>query len=557
MMPTMKGKRNTALIITALAGAAYLASKVLKKKCDHHLAQAIVSMKDGDYSAAVEYLSQIPVKNNEVLLLLSDCHDKLHNVTDAVAYLNMCIRNIRGKETILGIIQDITLRLMSGGTAYNHGDLKKLVEKRFAIYSENGMSMEAFKDAFLLSIMADDTKYKNISTEYLKVCTLERSRNYCITGWASNINFEDFFQTLFFLENVKDPSAVFLASGEYEKCYEYVSDGNTEFHRFLKGCFLYVNGDVAGAASIFIGETYLYSKMMFIFIKVTARPNFKPLPVLEGTVEDKGGMEKGHKETALSETNDKSNSSTEGNDGSSSKSTTENTTKTKAKNFTKNNKKYRELAIKRLNKYELNIFEHLLDNEDLTVQLYVAKMFEGLKMVDMQLQSIDRCLTNRRTAPGMGQKIIIYIRQDRQQSAVKLITEAVTTFPDSINLHCIAIEYFLHIGDYQRGAELLQQIECFYRKDPRIFIFKYLLSKAGGNPDVGYLREGISIDPKYFKTYIYLGNHLMGDEESLQIYQDALACARTFDELFTVFQVLTVVETEQELTSEYPKLFVK
>ncbi|KAI4291386.1 hypothetical protein PAPHI01_0660 [Pancytospora philotis] len=526
------GRRSSAVLIAAgAAGAAYALGRLLKEKRDHNLAHAMVCLRERDYQEAAGHLAQIAFKSKRVLLLLSDCHEQIGNLADAIAYVDLCLKRLRESQTLLGRFRGLFQSLVGGadadeepagqaGSAAVPITMEGLIARRLRLHKACDMHRAAFKDAFLLGLLTNDGKYKSATSESLKACSLERARDYRIVGWASRINFDDFFETLFFLADVQDPAAVFIASSEYEKCYELVKDGDTELHRFLRGCFCYVNGSFHQALAIFRtqAQSHLYSRLMLLFVKCTVRLDLIAAP---------------EHADAASYTRVRKNGAPKRADASG-------------------------LALSeqsaRLDEQERKALAEFSESSDPTVLFYASKIYEGLKMPERSLALLDKCIAARRTAPAVGYKIVLLLRTGALGNVEQLISDAVETFTDSLNLYCIAIEFYLHCSKIQRASELLAAIEHVYRGDPRICVFKYLISKALGRADISFLRAGVEADRRYFRVYMYLGNHLMGESEAKPLYLKALACSKSFEEAYTVFQVLTVVETEEELTREYPEL---
>lgn len=541
------GRKSSAVVfIAAAAGVAYTLSQFARKKRDPHLAQAIVYMEEEGYQAAIDHFVQVANKTPDVLRMLSTCHERVGNLVDALAYLNLCVRadSLQARSTMFERLYGTVRRLVPGHSedeARPEIDINQLIEKRFHLHKKCGLLMEAFKDVFLLNLLEPDAKYNSTTSECLKICSMSKARAYHISGWASDINFSDFFDTLFFLKDVHDPAMVFIASSEFKKCFEYVRDSDTELHRFLTGCFLFVNGDVHVAIEAFGKETFIYSKMMFLFVKITARPAF-----VSSAGDDQ--EERQLKSEQRKNTDRKDDASAQPANSPSNPKT----------HGPETRKRYSDLFGTRdtdIKDAEKAMVLDLSGTEDITIQFYMAKIFGALKNTRLQLESINKCLSGRKTPPAMGYKVIMLIKMEKKEEAINLMNRALDIFPDDINLNCIAIEYFLHCNAVQRSLDLFLHIERIYPEDPRILIFKYLLGKTSGSSDVGVLRKAIGADPLYFKTYIHLGNHLMGDAESKDIYTSALKCARSFDELFTAFQLLIVVETQEALISEYPRLF--
>lgn len=460
------GKKSNAIVFAlAVAGAAYAVDKLWRRRPrgSSCLAQAIVCIQEQRFQEALGHLDCVPGKSRDVLLKMAHCHEQLGNLTDALVCVDRAIGDGLDAE---------------------------LLGQRLGLHKSLGMDEDAFRDVFALHLLRPSRENSEATAACLKAYSMRRARAHKIDGWASDINFSDFFETMFFIMDLEDPVAVFIGSGEYEKCYEYVKDESSELHRFIKGCFCYVNGDTAGTLAILKNEAYIYSRMMYAFTMVMRRKDY------------------GARDGGLSTAEEMQLMQWEG-------------------------------------------------SADQTIQFYLAKIWGCLDSTEHQMACINRCLALGQTAPALGAKIVLLIRQERREEAHALIDTALALFPENINLHCIAIECFMHSNDIQKSVSLLLQIECHHCSDPRIYIFKYLLGKAAGSPDAGLLRAAVEADPRYFRSCIYLGNHLMGTDEAPAVYEKALNSARSVDELYVAYQLLTVVETQNALLQEHPELFEK
>ena len=493
---------GTVILALLVAGTAYTIRNCWGRRTrdGHRLPQAIVCMEKQDFHTALEHLRGIRNKSYEVCLKMYICHEGLGNITDAIIYINRCISMEFSPD---------------------------LVEKRYLLNKRARMHRDAFKDIFMLNMIDKGQKYNEETSRCLKTYSMLKADSYQIVGWASKINFADFFDTLFFIKDLQDPTAVFIESEEYEKCFDLVRDGSSDLHRFLKGCFCYVNGDLDGAAEALRDEEYMYSRVLHLFIKtgkskLAVRGDIKDtkctLDSINCAVPDDES-----KDTPLIEPN--------------------------ALPKVKNN------ALAGLSNAERALVAQCSGSKDPTILFYLAKILGNLGMQERELRAINQCLKINETAAALSHKIVILITQNKGDESMSLINRALDAFPESINLHCIAIEYFLYSQHIQRSVALLLRIESHHSSDARISLFKYLLSKAAGAPDIGFLRAAIEADPRYYKPYIHLGNHLMGTEESMHLYRKALECARNFNELYTAFQLLIVVEAQDDLLRDYPGLF--
>lgn len=449
-------KRKEVVILTVLAAAAigYVASRFMQKKSKSKSLRALgmVCLKERDYKAALQALSKVDGEDYGLSLAMSECHENLGNLTSALVYLSKCIKTHRERDLIL---------------------------RRFEIHKRLDMNREAFKDVFLLSIIFKDGGYKDMATDFLKKLSSEMARGHKTSGWASKINFADFFDTLFFLRDEQDPAVVFINSKEYEKCFEFIVDSEKKLHRFLLGCFYFVNGDYHSTFKIFDRLDFRYSDILVMFMRS------KKLTITE--IEE----------------------------------------------------------LKR----------RISAEEDPTILFYMAKVFETHNEKTCQLECLDNLLKIYPCASATNSKIVWLIKQGMHEEASSLIKASLKTYADDINLVCIALEYFMMRKNSDECIAILQRAEGIYRDDPRIYLFKFMMSEMAGQPKSSFLRKGIELDPKYFKLYIYLGNTMSSGEESAETFRKALECARTFDEIYTVYQLLIVVESQNDIFREYPDLF--
>lgn len=426
----------------------YYADKDIIKK-------AKAAMLENKIQDAIGMLKSIKSPDYEATYLLYECHYKLGNMVNALNYLNICI-SLELKEDA--------------------------IEARHVLHNTLGMYKEAFKDLFLINLLNDEEKTKKErATDFLKKICIKFAKSHKVEGFASKINYSDFFDTLFFLKDVKDPVVVFLNSREYEKCYDLVSGSEDPFHRFIYGCFYLVNGDHHYACKIFEESSFEYSKLIINFIK-----------------------------------------------------------------------------SKKLNVEEIKKIREGIEHEtDITKLFYYAKIFDNIGDKETQfhlLSKIQEISPNSTTACSL---IVWHIKQQKYAEAEDLIKKSLTNFSDSAVLFCIALEYYLDKKDIPEATRIFEKAEALFPDDPRIFYFKYEINAMIGDRRLEILEKGIQLDPKYFKLYIYLGNDADSSEKTLLSYKNALKCARGFDEIYMAYQLLIVVETQNELLKEHPSFFKK
>jgi len=454
----MKKKKEIAILgVVAAVFVGYVANKIIQKssKRSSLKAQGIVYYNEGDYKKAIEVLSNIKDPDYKIYLMLSDSNQKTGDFSNALIYLNKCIKMNRSTDLIL---------------------------KRHEIHKILDLGYEAFKDLFVLSMIEKNGVYKESASSFLKKYSANKTKAHKITGWASDINFSDFFENLFFLCDQQDPSVVFINSKEYKKCYDFVSSSGEPLHQFLLGCFNFVNGNIGeGIRILEKTQDFPYSRILLKYIRV-----------------------------------------------------------------------------KRLTATEIeDLKKSIKTQEDPTILYFMSKIFEITNDVSCQDECLDGLLKIQPSPVGFNAKIIRLFKQGHHEEASKLINESLARYPDNINLICISLEYFMAAKEIENFRTILQKAEGAFKDDPRICLFQFMESELDGKPKPEFLRKAIELDDKYFKPYIYLGNSLSDGHECARIFRKALECARTHDEIFTAYQLLTVVEAQNDIFNEHPDLFSK
>lgn len=455
-------KKKDALVIGLLAGAAacLVAWRLSRenKQPTTFAAQGFAAFTEGKFEEALVLLLQVKEADFNVNLKIYECYMQLGNLTSGLAALNKCIAMRRAEELVL---------------------------KRFKLHMALDMEQEAFKDLFLVNLMSNDNTHKDNASDFLKKLCAGLAKTHKIDGFASPINYGDFFETLLFLKGIQDPAVVFINSGEYSKCFDFLKENESSLHRLLLGCFYLINGDFTSALRCFEqviaggSDMFQYGEILRLFIR-----------------------------------------------------------------------------SKKLTKRELDELKARIDNEaDPTVLFYIARIFESVDERTLQYEALQKCIAASPNSSAFSSLIVWYIRQGNHTEAMRLIKLALKDFPECMNLVCITLEYYLMRKNLEEAVCLMERTEKMSSGDPRVFLFKYMISEAMGKPDLELLKRGISLDRKYFKQYIYLGNACASGEESVVAYREALKCARSYDEIFTAYQLLVVIETQNELFKEHPDLF--
>lgn len=446
--------RDSIILGGAVAAAIfYIATRFLKKEAKTNPAFTLAKkcIEEQKYQEALEHLMMIEEKEYDVLLKIFECHERLGNKTNALLYLDRCIKEQR----------DI-----------------QLIQRRFELHSTLEMKKEAFKDLFLVNLIKKEEKYKERAIEYLKKICAQLASAHKPQGHASRINYTDFFETQLFLKTMQDPAIVFINSGEYEKCYEYIKSSPIDLHRFLLGCFSIVNGEPSEASRILGTIKTPQSEILQQFIR-----------------------------------------------------------------------------SKRLTGKEVaELKERIKTESDPTVLYYMYKIFERQDEKRHQIEALEKSNKIEPNSVATSGLVVCSIRQKREDTERRIET-GLKDYPESINLVCIALEYYIMQKRLEEAAALLEKAEKLFGDDPRVFLFKYTLGVALGEPNREYLRQGIKKDPKYFRLYIYLGDSCDTGEESVEVFRKALECARSYEEVFEAYQLLYVVEAQNELYKEHPDLF--
>jgi len=476
-------------------------------------AQAHAYVKEEKYEKALEYLLKIRRETPEIQFLMAKCYEKTGQAVDALVYITMAIEASLQKEYL---------------------------DMRLRIYRYLGMEENSFKDLFLITMLSDEKEYKKEATTKLQKMAMKLARENPIVGPASKVSYKEFFESLMFIKSVEAPSTVFITSGEYQRCYDLVKESENEHDTFLNSCFKLLHGDYKGAYGGLEGQEYVYSRMMRLYLRVWM--------VSKGIA--------------------KSDSSSNG------------AKRCKLRFADLDEAAARDLDPEEFDALMGNLDEgegadlvFLMKNADQTIYFYLSKIFEiGNSALGAQEKKtlakghegvltknqegmLSRAMAFEASPSVQKYKIILLIRQENISEASRLLSEGLRQFPGNVGFYSIAIEYHLHLKNIKKARELLGQLEQMGMDDVRVCILRYLVSKADGHPNAEHLKAGIKMDPLYYKTYIYLGNQMMGTSDSLHSYKMALSCARTIEEAYSAYQLILVIEAQMELSKEYPDLF--
>ncbi|KAI5149916.1 hypothetical protein ENBRE01_1196 [Enteropsectra breve] len=533
------GKKNgLVLAFVAAAGIAAVASKLLQMRNKDRTLRKLsaVFLAEKNYKEAIEILAKIKNKDKEIFFKIAECHEHLGNLTDALVFYGRCLQS----------------------TVYVDA-----LTRRYGIERTMGLHRGAFKDAFILKLMDNSEEHWAMNSEALAAYSTRMALEHFSVGVPSDVNYEEFFETLDFIRDSEGPEILFLSSRKYAECLRVVSSRENPLQCFLCACFRMLSGDVTGALQDFSDEDYKYSRMMYLFLKSDKKNRHKLEYVLEHT-EPKSILEKPDIKIQDPAKDQRLQRNTNNKNSISNKNNINN------KNYIMNNKDSKndkDIIIKRpdnrerydaLEDWENNMLDALTEEQDPTIQLYLAKILDNLDVErSRQLALVNKSLDIKKTAAAWNLKMILNIKEGRKEDAKRLIQEGIKLFSTDISMYCIAIEYLLSLGEIDASMKLLSDMIRIRENDPRVWLFRYLISKEEGAPELEYLNSGIRADPRYFKLYFYLGNHVLGSDLSLQAFTQALECARTFEEVYAAHQLLLVVEIQNELIREYPNLFEK
>lgn len=487
----MGKKTTTAALAIAVGAAAYFIRKYWRRRDGARMWEmhADACILHENYTDALELLENIPNKTPSVYYKMACCHESLGNLTDALVFLNICIGSGIGTDSpSLGCL-----------------------ERRYQIHRRAGLYREAFRDIFTLNMLDQEQKFSKEASECLKNYSARRASTHEVSGWASPVNFDEFFSGLAALiERLDGPVQAFLQSGEYRKCYEYVKGLSDPQSRFVAGCFEYVNGHVSRAIEMLSADEYLYSRLLCCLMRAER--------------DSIGRRYSGERREGDGEETKADTGAADGTTGGSGAEAKE-------------------------------LLAELSGSDDPTVLFCLARICGCLGSRNQELFFIDAAISRVRAVSFLRYKIVWLIKQGVYQEAEGLIGETVDEYPDDIHTVCIAVEYYLCNGGLDISEQLLSAVEAVSEGDPRVPVLRYMVSRAAGKADATHLRTAIATDPLYYKSYIYLGNQLMGSEESRQAYDRALENARSFDELYTAYQLKTVVDVQDELLRMYPSMF--
>lgn len=474
----MKKRTAAAIIVTGVAGAVCIMKALRKKRRDNSTlrAQAAIALQEEKHAEALLYLRQISHPTPADLLQMSEAHEASGHAFEALSIITHLLSQQPSIE---------------------------LSQTRLRIHSQLGLYKMALKDLILLNILDKSTNHSEELSDALKaVSSLEAHRHTTLLP-PSDILYADFFSTLTSLATIEDPATVFIQSGEYRKCWDLVKEPESDLHRLIKGCMVYVHGNLKEAIAVLADvKNELGRALLFYFL-----------------------VEKRRQKSAT------------------------HFRCVKSKCFT---------FVPPLSAFRMDANEEakLSRSEDPSVHFYLAKAYEYLEMPEKQQKSLERSLELNSSFPATVYKIILSIKQRNNVEALELIKAAEKVFPEQLNLHCIAIEFFVREGLHNEALEWLCNMERIDTSDPRTHLFKYIVGRAIGKPNPQHILSAIDSDPLYFKTYIYLANHLMDTDRSIEASKAALHHAHGFDEAFTAYQLVCFVETHEEVKRECPSLFM-
>lgn len=479
IVQTPMKKRTVALAVSLGLVSTFCVVKALhrrKQRRSSLRAQAAASFQEGKDMEGLEYLSKIAEPSPADLVSMASAHERLGNLFESSIILTHLIE-------------------FSPNTL-------EFIESRLRIHLLLGLSRPALKDMILLKVLEKDDSRSGELIDALMATSSLHAINHIAESHPSNILFDDFFETLFFLETLEDPVAVFIKSKEYSKCWQLVESSQRDIHKLIKGSMEYIKGNIERAIAILEDVKYQPGRAINIFLKAKlSRDRINTYKRCE-----------------------------------------------KSKYF-RNTRRPTEFKIELADEL---VFEF---SEDPTTHYYLAKAYENLEIPEKQQFHLERLLSLISSAPGAVYQIISLIRSENIPAVIEAIKQSLEMYPENINLHCVSVEFFVHCQMQNEALEWLCNMERIGSKDPRTLLFKYVVGKMLGKPNINHLNAAIEADPLYFKTYVYLANHLTDNNEARKACRDALEHAHGFDEVFTACQITFFLEAHTEAKYECPSLF--
>lgn len=196
------------------------------------------------------------------------------------------------------------------------------------------------------------------------------------------------------------------------------------------------------------------------------------------------------------------------------------------------------------------------NSSNVTVLFYAAKIYFNLKKFDLYERFMDLAVRRGDHDFLYVDKISCYISRNKCSELQETVEAALEKYPESISVLSAACEYYLRNEDFGRVGEMLSVMGRTSGRDPRPFLFRGILAQCRGDLEEAerYLRYCIELDRRYFRPYVYLGGILLGrnDKGSREVYEKALGCAVTYEEIFSAQQALILLDVQDKIVEIYP-----
>lgn len=196
------------------------------------------------------------------------------------------------------------------------------------------------------------------------------------------------------------------------------------------------------------------------------------------------------------------------------------------------------------------------NSNSVSVLFYASKIHLSLKNTGMYEKLIEKAMEWEEHDFLYVDRIVYEASRGRNVQARELLDKALEKYPLSTNVLSIACEYYLKNRDSLRLEATISMFEKRCEADPRVFLFKGMAAQARGEMEDAerYFRLAVDADGRFFKPYVYLGGILLGrnDKRSRHIYEEALKCAVSYEELFLVEQALILIDVQEKIMKTYP-----
>jgi tetratricopeptide (TPR) repeat protein len=207
--------------------------------------------------------------------------------------------------------------------------------------------------------------------------------------------------------------------------------------------------------------------------------------------------------------------------------------------------------------HSINIDEFVETNiDDPSALYYAAKIYMNLGNGEAYEKHMLLAVEKFKCDFMYSDLIINAAIRGSNKEAQSYIDAALREHPTGISILSLSCEFYLRTGDVARAEGTIAELEKHHGKDARLYLLKGALAQAVDEvaSAEANLRLAIEADPKCFKPYIYLGGIMLGknDEYCKAIYQRALECAVTYEEIFAAEQGLILLEVQNKIAEEYP-----